>query len=309
MRPGERVASPPPVPAPVRELRVLLASGARPRIPFACRGRIARVPDGARTALVNILPVEDYLRGALAAEVPASWPSESLKAAAVVLRTYAVGRAVDRARDAWDLYPDSRDQMYRGRRGEDRRTDRAIAQTSGIVLRAGDGLIPGFHHACCGGHTADSREVYGVSSIRAPVAGVACRWCRRSKHWGPWTATFTWAQLTYRLGPLVKHAGRVTEVEAGGTTDSGRVEAVRVTAGGAPYLVPAAKFRIAMGADELRSTRFDVRSTRTGATFRGHGWGHGVGLCQEGAREMAREGRTWKEILATYFPDAAPARI
>ncbi len=286
-------------------VRVLLPGAGR----FSCRGRVIHAEVDGRTVRVNVLPTEEYLRGSLPAEVPASWPPEALKAAAVIVRTYALGRAADRAREAWDLYPDSRDQMYRGRRGEDRRTDRAVAATAGLVLATGGVLVPGFHHSCCGGHTADSREVYGVSSIRAPLEGVPCRWCRASKHWGPWSLTLTWEQVRHRLAARLEAGGRVTDLETEGTTDSGRVEAVRVTAGGLAYRIPAAQFRLALGADALRSTRFEVRRGRGGVTFRGTGWGHGVGLCQEGARALALEGRTWREILQVYFPDAVPVRI
>jgi stage II sporulation protein D len=198
--------------------------------------------------------------------------------------------------------------MYRGRWGEDHRTDRAIAETAGLVLMAGDVVVPGFHHSCCGGHTADSREVYGVSSVRMPVEGVPCTWCRGSRNWGPWTLTVSWSGLNRRIGGLLD-AGIVRDIETSGTTDSGRVREVLVTAGGRPHRIDAARFRLAVGADRLRSTRFTLTRSRAGVTFSGTGWGHGVGLCQEGARAQATAGRSWREILATYFPGATVTRI
>ena len=71
----------------------------------------------------------------------------------------------------------------------------------------------------------------------------------------------------------------------------------------------AARLRELLGANELKSTRFDVTWRGSGARFRGTGWGHGVGLCQEGMRAQAAGGRDYRAILASYFPGAALAPL
>lgn len=256
--------------------------------------------DGKRWT-VNQISLEDYTRGTVPGEVPASWEPEALKAMAIVVRSYAWAHLGQKG--AFDLVPDVRDQHYCGRNCEEDSTNRAVDDTEGLVLYWDGKPLTAYNHSCCAGATEDVREIWG-GPVTRPLAGVNCRWCLRSKHYGPWTFVIEKASLAKRIAGAIGAGRRVVEVRTEGETPSGRVRTVVVTTDLKEVLIPAGRFRLALGSAEFRSTRFTVRDDGSTVSFVGTGWGHGVGLCQEGARVMAESGRDCEYILRYYFPGA-----
>ena len=269
------------------------------------RGDLEIVEIGGRKAAVNRVSLEDYVKGVLPGEVSPSWPPEALKAMAVVARSYAWSK-LDAAGDGrprngkYHLLSDVRDQCYCGLACEDGRSNAAAEETEGLVLFHGGRAFCSFNHSCCGGATEDVREVWG-GPRNTPLGGVDCRWCRSSAHYGPWILIIDKAALGRRLKPVLG-GGPVRKVEIMGTTGSGRAGPVRVASEAREAVVTAAKLREMIGYNDLRSARFEVWDRGEEFEFRGKGWGHGVGLCQEGARAMAENGYGWREIVETYFP-------
>lgn len=282
------------------ELRVLVGEGRREdRRPAGrwYRGRVEVVRVGGPLLLVNVVDIEDYVQGVLPGEVGPGWPPETLEAMAVVVRTYAAWRHDQRAGQPWHLAADTRDQRYCGRRCEDARTTRATRDTRGQVLVYDGRPLPAFCHAWCGGRTADVREVWDGTEV-PPLAGVRCGWCDARDHRTPWAVTITRDRMSRIAGCRVRSA------ETSGETASGRVAEVILRCDRRDIRLAAGKLRTLLGNDRLRSTRFTVAARGGGFEFRGRGWGHGVGLCQDGARVMGAAGKTYREILAHYFPGA-----
>jgi len=164
------------------------------------RGVIDLVPAGGRVDVVNTVPSESYLQGVLPGEMPASWGDDTpaaLQAQAVAARTYALSHL---APGRWfDLYDDTRSQVYIGVDGEDRRANAAVAATRGQVLVYGGRLIDAFYSSTSGGHTESSANAFGGAPVPY-LRGVPDPYDRVSPlHRWPRPPVFTAAQLGTRL--------------------------------------------------------------------------------------------------------------
>jgi stage II sporulation protein D len=119
--------------------------------------------------VVNHVAVDVYLRGVVPLEMPASWPVEALKAQAIAARSYAL-RRIHPTTGTFDLYDDTRSQVYRGQRAENPATDAVITSTSGKVLLSGTSVVNALYHSADGGWTENNEYAF-VSSTGAIVTG------------------------------------------------------------------------------------------------------------------------------------------
>ena len=267
----------------------------------AYRGRllVETNPDGRLRAIEEV-GLEDYVRGVVPAEMPSRWPLEALMAQAVAVRTFAVCRLSPRGHGR--PYLTSSDMAYGGVSAESRRADDAVARTAGIVLAWQGEVLPAYFHSCCGGHTCSPLIVWG-DPAPPPLQGVECGWCEASPDYR-WSARVGSAELASRL------AGRgIIRVSSIATVDpdpSGRPVGVLING---TERLSADAFRLAVGSRLLKSAAYTVARQGDDFEFAGKGWGHGVGLCQWGARGMALEGHAWSEILAHYYPGAELATV
>ena len=173
------------------------------------RGHVEVRPAGRASVLaVNAVRLEQYLRGVVAAEMPAAWPRAALRAQAVAARTYAI--TTDEGGEAFDQFADTRSQVYLGRRGEHPATDAAIRATRGQVVTYRGRPAVTYFHSTSGGRTEDVELVFGDSPPHPWLRGVADPDDAVSPvhRWGP--VTFSSAGLDRALGDLVR--GRVTGV-------------------------------------------------------------------------------------------------
>jgi stage II sporulation protein D len=264
------------------------------------------------------LDLETYLAGVLPAEMPVSWPLEALKAQTVAARSFVLKSAIERREQAFDVDSTIIDQVYRFLSEADtdavvkRRLNRAINETRGQILRDEHGrILKAFYSADCGCQSEDPRFVWGkldsFISVKDPT-------CSKRK-------PLTWEVAVDRVdvrGRLVGILGLPVDsqfraMHVAGRTPSGRVaEVVAVMAVGGKsqsYRLSANEFRKAFGFQRLRSTDFSLQWFADELHIRGNGAGHGVGLCQTGARGFAEEGRSFKEILKFYYPKAKLSSI
>lgn len=260
-----------------------------------------RNPHGNVLEVVNEVPLETYLPGVVGGEMPPSWEMAALKAQAVAARTYAASRM----RAAWgrdapfDLYDDTRSQVYAGTppaRYASRLAE-AVGKTEGEVLVHEGALLTAFFHSTCGGHTEDAARVFR-SHDRPPLRGVPCDTCLESPlH--RWEVKIPVGDLESRLG--VKGVKTILPRDRG---PSGRCGAVRVEGEAGEAILSGKDFRWKLGVNRLRSTAFEATREGDAFLFRGRGFGHGVGLCQWGARGLARKGKDYLQILEHYYPGA-----
>jgi stage II sporulation protein D len=274
-------------------------------------GRVLLRASGGQVLLINEISLQDYLKGVLPSEVPATWPLEALKAQALAARSYAVWRASETRKSgngSFDLDDSVSSQAYQGLEKQDPRTDQAVDATNGEILAFQGKIAECFFHSNSGGHTAGSDEAWGGKSSPAYLNGVMDIWSEDQKHYA-WSATLELEQVETRLNKAGLFSGLLEEVVPKEQTDSGRWELVRLIGSNGEKLIKATAFRSALGADILRSTNFRVRRHGSSIIFDGLGWGHGVGLAQEGAKAMAEAGRGYRNILSFYYPGTRWARL
>lgn len=259
--------------------------------------------------VINELPIEEYLQGVLPLEVSASWPAELLKAQAVASRTYALFRVIENKDELYAVVSDVKSQVYGGRKAEHGAATRAIEMTRGEVLTYQGKLFPAFFHSTCGGRTTRADLIWNVEKHPC-LMGVGCRFCQNSKHYR-WTGKFTAAELQTQLKKFgLASQGGLVSMAAVDRDASGRAQNFLVKFRSGQYKVPSVDLRTLMGSFRFKSTLIQsIEPVEGGFVFKGRGWGHGVGLCQYGAKELASLGYTYPQILEYYYPGSSITRL
>jgi stage II sporulation protein D len=244
---------------------------------------------------VNIVNIEDYLPGVVRSEAGSRGPVEYFRAQAVVARTYAYRNTDRHLLDGFNLCDDTHCQVYPGVITETNLID-ACRSTEGKVQADSDSmLIISAFHANCGGQTAASADVW--VSAHPYLIRVTDPYCGSSPS-SRWERIFP----ATKWNDFLKLKGIVPGGPASVIT-SPQPETKRTR-----YLLIADKtvsyedIRIGFN---LRSSFFTVIPAADSIIFRGRGYGHGVGLCQDGARVMASKGKSYSEITGFYYPGTA----
>lgn len=264
------------------------------------------VQHGAGMAVVNELPLEEYLVGVLRAEASEAWPTEALRAQAIVARTYSAHHRGLGGGRPFHVVASTANQLFAGRVPAGSPLWAAAHDTVGQVLRLDGGLFPAFYHTECGGHTEDPRLVFAARNMPA-LRAVVCPFSA-GPHYS-WTLDLSLLDLSDLLRRQGIDVGRVTTIAVSERTPSVRVAAVTVRGTRGAARLRGQDFRRIVGYDTLKSTLFSVAIDGQTARFAGRGYGHGVGLCQAGARGMAEKGYSARQILAFYYPDATLGRL
>ncbi len=263
----------------------------------AYRGSVAlRCVDG-KLKLINSLSVEDYLAGSVGSEMNPSWQLEALKAQAIAARTYALYRLRHPRSPHFDINSTTEDQVYLGASRETPAVWRAVSETTGHYLVSKGAPASLYYHSRCGGKTADASAVWGGKSPSEKP--VECPYCRRNPF--RWSRSFPLSEVAKKLGLGPSPAFALIPATR---SDSGRVYALEARDGNASRRVTAEALRRAVGYEKLPSTSFEsIRRDDKTIVFAGLGMGHGVGMCQWGARYLAGRGAKSSEILKHYYPE------
>lgn len=271
------------------------------------RGRLLLRAYQGQLLLINVVGSEDYLQGVLPSEVPASWPLEALKAQAVAARTFAYTKAQKSEALPYDLDDSTASQVYGGMEGERPRPSEAVEATRGLVLTWRNALAETFFHSNSGGHTADASEVWG-GKAPAYLLGVMDSDSEDQQHYA-WNTVIPREQAEKALVRAGLWKGFLEDVVGRERSDSGRWASVELLGRGSDRkVIKGSAFRTALGGDRLRSTNFRVHLRGDDLIFDGLGWGHGVGMAQEGAFALARDGHNFRAILDHYYPGTRLAR-
>ena len=275
------------------------------------RGSFSVLPDGR---VVNLVDLEEYLAGVVPAEMEPSWPAAALQAQAICSRGYVLVRSEPNR--PYDLVPSELDQVYRGVASERPASTAAVRATSGQVLRFGNGFAQIAYSSCCGGYTESSAAAWGGTRLPYLEARL-CPYCTASPHYR-WRSALDAQRLievTGRIAPLVGSLRGVSFIEP---DRSGRSREVELSGSTGSSTFPAAHFRIVFGARRIPSLLIRRQAALpplsssqafTGLSIEGRGLGHGVGLCQWGARGYALEGGSAAEILGFYFVGTSIGRV
>lgn len=292
------------------------------------RGTLEFHARGAGFICVNVLPVEDYLRGVVPLEMGRHDETrlEALKAQAVTARTYAFQRMLARSDEDFDMYASVQDQVYGGAAAEHAASDRAVRETAGTVLLYNDSLAHCYYHSTCGGITAGRHEMWGGPRIpylvSAPDTDDQGRaWCRASRYMD-WTQSWDPAALAsiVRKNLSSANAGaafpfqKITGFRVRDRYADGRINVLEMSTDRGRIELRGDKTRFALrpgtGAGRiLESARFDIGMEGNRIVAHGSGFGHGIGMCQMGALARAQAGQDYGTILQAYYPGTKLAQV
>jgi len=298
------------------------------------RGKFTLVASGNGVRVINELLIDDWLKGVLPAEIGEDSGLEALKAQAVAARSEAIHKLLKppHAGEGYDFCTGVHCQAYKGVEVEAANSNRACDETLGVVLLANGDVMDAVYSNVCGGVTAGAEDVWAsppqpglipvfdMAGNSSPNLGsenameqflanrsgsVYCdssnpQYANYAKKYYRWSKTISAQQLS-----KVARVGSVLDVKVTERKRSGRVWKLTIVgSGGSKTIEKELPIRNAL---DLWSGLFVVHVTKNpdgtvqSATFNGAGNGHGVGLCQHGAREMSRRGANFVQILNHYF--------
>jgi len=281
------------------------------------RSKIQISSSGNSIDIINVVSIEDYVKGVLAKEMPVGKNEENLealKALAICVRTYAAQK-MKNGNIYFDLYSDTRDQVYGGVDAESPLSNKAAEETKNLILKYNGSQSIIFYHSTCGGQTESSKNVFTKESIPYLTSikdGFEPN-CKISPRY-EWTETYSGEliierlesyslldNLNYRLEDIAIlskfSSGRVNELEINVASEGEGKKSIIINGNEIRSII-----RTADGKNILWSTLFDLSLKSNSVVLTGKGFGHGVGLCQWGAIALSRKGWNFKDILNHYFP-------
>lgn len=295
------------------------------------RGKVEISPGAGGVRVVEEVPLDSYVAGVVAAEMPSYFPEEAQKAQAIAARTYALYHLGGHAAQRADVCARVHCQAYRGWPGSDSPAAAAARDTAGRVVCWDGLLVDAMYHAACGGTGATAWKVRQGKLLPylggRPDTRGGTAYCARG-HDVTWARRFTLDEadrlVSSNLGTLLGEPGlRPGTLEGmllSRDPQTGRAQWLKLYTETGAYRVRGDKVRWIFGtgrpgAKGLPSTAFDLE-VEAGAdgrpaafVFTGAGHGHGLGLCQWGARGRAEMGQTAEEILSAYYSCARVVRV
>jgi stage II sporulation protein D len=268
-------------------------------------GRIRVSARRGQLLAVAVVPLEEYVTAVASREAPPSFHPEALSALAVAVRTYIL-LAMEKPRDpTHDVVAGVEDQVFEGLDNVAEVFRKAAGSTRGEVLAFQGALARAAYHSACGGRTENAKDAWGtdVPYLRS----LACDDCLDSpvRRWDYRMTAKEGKRVALSLGI---RAGEGLKIEITGRSSTGRASRIRLSTERVSREISAAAFRREAGYSRVKSLKMEIVPVGNGWIFAGEGYGHGVGMCQWGANGMAKHGKTYREILARYFPDTALAR-
>lgn len=269
---------------------------------------------------INSVDVEDYLRGVVPYEIGKLDSSriEALKAQAVAARTYAYKHFNSRESVGFDVYADTKDQVYKGLESATPLTDAAVKATAGVVMTYGGEFIIAYYHSTCGGITetlatwnrADLPYLKSVPDRRPNGKP----WCDESSY-TTWERRFADKKIVKLFKANASEAKatfssangadfkKIKSIKIKDKLKSGRIMTLRVETdkGHFDVLTDRTRWLFKKAGTILPSSFFTVKKEGREWVLTGTGFGHGVGMCQMGVRARAQAGQSYQEILSHYY--------
>ena len=279
-------------------------------------GEFVLTASGNKINAINVIDIEKYLRGVVPYEIGRLDESkfEALKAQAVAARTYAYKHFGSRKAQGFDVYADTRDQVYKGIHSTTDVTDKAVKETEGVVMTYNGEFITAYYHSTCGGETEGvvtwGRPNHPYLQNKSDLRPDGTPWCKESNY-TEWTREFDESELRDLFQINAKEAkanvpsfSSIHAMNILDTLKSGRIHTLEITTNNGKFTAKADKIRwlFKRGGTILPSSFFRVHRNGDQWILKGKGFGHGVGLCQMGARARAQAGQSYIQILTHYYP-------
>lgn len=252
-------------------------------------GAISFRVNNKKLDIVNRVDMDEYLKGVLPKEMSPSFPMESLKAQALCSRSFAINNYNKFIKNGYNLDDTTRSQVYYGKDVEEKTTNKAVEETIGQVIKYDGKVAETIFCASSGGYTVASSEAWGGNSVPYLIS----KEDPYSVH--PWkyelkNSDLKKLNLSDVFGVSLDY------------TNSNRVNNLTFSTSKGDVEIKATDFRQKIGNTIIKSTLFDVNVIGNKVFVSGKGYGHGVGMSQYGAVEMAKKGSNYKDIIEFYFP-------
>lgn len=263
-------------------------------------GKIIVLRDQKSLQLINQLPIEEYLKGVVSKEISASWRPAVLQAQVIAARSYAYNHLLKNRKKSYHVDGTEKFQVFEGN------IDKVpssivenVEKTRGKILTYRNEPIITFFHACCGGMTEKAELVWSSNEVLPYFKNIQCNFCKDYPKYN-WETTFEKDEIT----KVLKHLGlqKLKSIRVAQKTYSRRVKFIEIVASNGKQKIEGNRFRSMLDSSRLYSTRFLIRRKgQNTLLFKGQGYGHGVGLCQAGAKTMAEKGYATERILNFYY--------
>lgn len=281
-------------------------------------GELKIVKKGKKLYLINELPLEEYLKAVVPSEMPSSYEKQALMAQAVCARTYAWKQISDGGMEGYDADVDDsvNYQVYGNILPQDR-TDEAVEETKGQIMTKEKEPIEAYYFSTSAGMTSTD-EVWGADRSAPYLKSVICEFDEGSP-WRNWKVTIPWENLQKKATALSGQESTLLSVEVVKKNESGAVIGLQIVTQ-KEVLEIAQEYQVreflspqgcmitekdgtqTEGGKLLPSAYFTLqRNKKEGLEITGNGYGHGVGMSQNAANEMAKEGYSYEEILNYFF--------
>lgn len=219
------------------------------------RDYITFAKNGDKLTTINYVELENYLRGVVPKEMPAStFHIEALKAQAVATRTYTIRNINKHSSEGANLCDSTHCQEYGGIAGEHSRTNQAVEETKGMIITYGGKPIDAAYHSNSGGYTDNAHEIWG-SSKTAYLVAVKDVYSENQSGY-IWEKTFSADDLSNRLKTKGHDVGNLIDIQIVSKTEGGRAKQVKIIGTKGEKTITGEQFRSAVGSTEIRSTLF-----------------------------------------------------
>jgi stage II sporulation protein D len=262
------------------------------------RGRVLVITGGNGLTAINYVDLEHYLYSVVGSEMPTSWPIEALKAQSVAARSYVLYHRQRSRNPNFDVGSTTAWQVYGGLEQEAASTQTAVEGTRGQVLTYNGQVIEAVFHSASGGHTENVEDIWSQ-----PIP-----YLRAVQDFDAGSPVYQWG-VNFSLrefGQRVPGIGNLVAAVPVRTTPRGRIVEMRLEGDAGSRVVSGNDLRRALN---LRSTLFSVAIAGTQVQISGRGFGHGVGLSQWGAHNLAQQGYTYQQILGHYYQGVQLSQI
>jgi stage II sporulation protein D len=258
------------------------------------QGNIRVIAKEKNIIVSNQIAMPDYLAGVVETESGSKCELEYYKNQAIICRTYATKKEQDHKKDAYDLCDGVHCQAYKGKSTSNPLIQKAVKETNELVIVDKDGkLISAVFSANCGGQTNNSEDVW--SSAVTYLKSIKDTYCTDQPQ-AFWTKKIAFADFKNFLKEKKLNFSDTLSIDSFAFTQPERKIMYTV----ARQEIKLSTLRLGLG---LRSTFFEIKPDGDNLIFSGRGYGHGVGMCQEGAMNMARKGNNFEQIIKYYYKD------
>lgn len=264
------------------------------------KGAFLLAAQQGKTYLINIVDLEDYVYCVLRTESWPGWPLEVNKVFAIACRTYAIHMITrNQKKNLYHLKNSNLHQTYKGMHNR-HELRQAVDQTKGLFLAHHNKPIIAMFDICCGGVIPSS--ITGVDFIKAPYLArdYACTHCKRCKVFN-WSAEYELDHLELILKQEINQLRKLKTVKIN-KKDKASLTKELMIVGASGWHSLTVKRMYSLLKDKIKSYCFSVTTNGKKIIFSGKGFGHHLGICQWGAREMIRDGWTHDQVLEFYYP-------